>query len=180
MATRKIKWKNQMAGNIPAEDAYNEIERIRKANGGDLTIKNIIDAARNKNNVLHPQIFDKPIKAAAEEYYKSRAQLTLRMLVIEREDIDPLSGKTKVIEYRHICVVDEIQQHKTHVYSSTEEAMNDPDRRQRLIDAAVKELEAFEKKHADLIELDAVFKVIRIVSAQYGATAKQKPAQPMV
>jgi len=158
---RKIEWRSGVSAKIPAEDCYNELERIRSDNGGDLTAEIVVDAARPQGAVLHPQIFDKGMKAAAEEYYKDRARQTLGgLLVIYTEDV---AGETDRLEVRLYSGVEHRLTDSgrvAQIYSSTEEALQHSARREFVLAEALGAVVAWRKKYAALSELATIFQAI--------------------
>lgn len=68
---------------LKAEDAYEELERIREERG--LTPQNVVDESRPKEAVLHPA-FEWRDKVAAEEYRKHQARHIIRSVVVTRPE----------------------------------------------------------------------------------------------
>lgn len=155
-----VKWRTGAVGNIPAQDAYEALEVIRQETGGDLTAKVVVDAARPKGHMLHPQVFDRPVKDAAEQYYLERARSTIRSLVTVRT----VATQEDPVEVRVFSQVESgraVDSTRTaYVYSSTEEALQDPVRREYVLAEAIRQVAVWRKKYAALSELAQVFHAI--------------------
>lgn len=158
---RRITWRTGASAKIPADVCFEELERIRKENGGDLTAELIVEAARPRAAVLHPQVFDLPQKAAAEEYYKQRARKTMGDLVTVY--VDDTSAVPDRLEVRVFSTVEQRAGkggRMAEVYSSTEESLQDPARREYILAEAIQQVAAWRKKYAALSELAVIFHAI--------------------
>ncbi|KPK41331.1 MAG: hypothetical protein AMJ65_09665 [Phycisphaerae bacterium SG8_4] len=164
---RKIAWRSGSSAKIPAKDAFDELERIRAENDGDLSASIVVEAARPRDAVLHPQVFDRGVKAAAKEYYLYRARLTMRdLVVIYLEDV-PGSDEPKELEVRQYSTVAQKQGATgriAQIYSSTEEALEDPARREYVLAEAIAAVAKWRKKYAALSELAIIFRAIDKIS----------------
>ena len=162
-----LKWRAGTSAKVDAETAYNELERIRSGNNGDLTVDIVVEAARPKGAPLHPQIFDRSQAMAAAEYYKQRARETMNGIV-EVYSMDD-SEDSEVVEVRVFSTVEDVPSKSrgrtTKVYSSTEEALMDPMRREYVLAEALRQLAVFRKKYAALSELACVFHAIDEIAA---------------
>jgi flagellar motility protein MotE (MotC chaperone) len=158
IGARQIQWKAGYPARIPVEDAYAELELIRSANNGELTTDIVVERARDKKNVLHPQVFDLPQKAAAEQYYKSRAALMIRCVMVRFED-----GPEEPV--RMYQVIREEQSEVAHtrtakIYGDIEDALSDPEQRQFVLDRALADVARWREKYAALSELAEIFTVV--------------------
>jgi hypothetical protein len=156
-------WKKGSVGHVPADVAFAQLDRLRRKNHGDLTAELIVEDARPHDAVLHPQIFDRPQKAAAEEYYKQRARQTMQGLVVLRETEDSTPENLKVLEVRAFVTVEEKvgdSGRMTQIYSLTEEALQNPIRREFILAEAIRQVAVWRKRYAALSELAKVFRAI--------------------
>ena len=79
----KVTWKPGMRlGKIDAQDAYDEIERLREASGGFVSPEAIVEASRSEEAVLHPA-FEWDDAKAAREYRKDQARDVVTGLHVE-------------------------------------------------------------------------------------------------
>lgn len=155
---KQIQWAAGFPAKIPIEDAYAELELIRAANNGELTTNVVVERARDRKNVLHPQVFDLPQKAAAEEYYKSRARLMIRCVMVRFEDgpDDPVRMYQIVREEQS-----EVSNTRTaKIYGDIEDALSDPEQRQFVLERALADVAKWRDKYAALTELAGIFTVI--------------------
>jgi hypothetical protein len=156
--TTTIFWKPGSVHKIPAEDCYLELERVRAECDGDLSAADVVEAARPEGSVLHPQVFDKAPGEAAEQYYLARARSTMRSIVVEYtapERKDPITVRALSTVARV-----KVGSRSVQVYSSTEEALHDPERRKYLLSEAKRQLKVWRQQNAELTELAKIFKVI--------------------
>ena len=109
-----------------------------------LTAETLLDASRSEDAPLHNE-FEWDDAKAAESYRKTQASYLIRSLCVAAQDetsepvraVFALSGSA--------------------VYESVSVIMEDVDKRSSLLDMALKELSAFEKKYRILEELSEVF-----------------------
>lgn len=150
-----VSWARGYGAKIDVQDAHAELEDIRRSNDGELTANTVVERARDKRNVLHPQVFDRGQKRAAEEYYKENARRLIRAIVIRFDDgpEDP----TRIYQ----VVRDEESQvsnrRRAKFYSDISEALEDPVYRQYLLEHALNDARRWRKKYEVLEELADVF-----------------------
>jgi hypothetical protein len=120
-----------------SEKIYNELEILRQKNNGILEAGDVVNAARNKDNILHPY-FEWNDSLAGELYRLKQAGNIIRACV----------------------AVDEVTKEKTRVYVSLSEGGNnrvgyraivdvlaDDGLKQQLLEQALKELYHFKNKY---------------------------------
>lgn len=159
---REIRWRSGSSGRISAEACYEELDRIRHENEGDLTAEIVVEEARPSDSVLHPQIFDLGQKRAAEEYYRERARHTMRALVVVYQN-ETATQAPETIQVRAFSTVEQKLGESgrvTQIYSSTEEALQDPTRREYILAEAIRQVAVWRKKYAALSELATIFRAI--------------------
>ncbi len=158
MNAKSIEWADGFPAKVPASVAYDALEVIRLENGGELTAVNVVRHARDRNHVPHPQVFDRGSKAAAEEYYKDRARLLIRCVMVRYE-----GGPDEPTRIYHIVRegVSEVARTRTaKIYGDIEEALADPEQRRYVLEHALWDVERWRKKYAVLSELAEIFTAI--------------------
>ena len=127
---------------VSAEDCYSELQTL-----SEITPKNVVDLARNKNSKLHDD-FEWDNEIAGEKYRLSQAREMIQLLAFEpiKETHEP----TRVYQ---------ISTEKA-VYKPVEMILKNEDEYQNLLKRALAELQAFKKRYSTLIELEEVFKAI--------------------
>lgn len=146
------KWKN-FSYKTSADIAGEVCEELDRTVG--LTPENLVDASRPEDAPLHDE-FEWDDLAAAEEYRRVQARLLINNLsiVIEENKQEPVRAFFSLqCGFRK----------NSGTYESTITIMGDKEKREKLLDNAKKELEAFKKKYQMLSELANVFEAIDVV-----------------
>ena len=82
----QIRWAKGSRHKVKAEDAFQEIERIREVNGGLAKPSQIVDESRPDEAVLHPE-FEWRDPVAAEMYRQDQARRIVQTLkIVQVED----------------------------------------------------------------------------------------------
>jgi hypothetical protein len=153
----EIKWAAGSRFKTDAEVAHKEVERIRKANGGDVDPEAIVQAAKAKRNPLHNE-FEWDDKVAAHEYRLHRGRVLLSSIVVIRDDV--VSDRPQRV-YHHVKKKSEHPEEKPkRVYRTAEQCLQDDDTRAELLGRALKELISFRNRYRDLQELAVVLRGI--------------------
>lgn len=120
-----------------------------------LTPENLVDASRPEDAPLH-QEFEWNDELAAEEYRKTQARLLISNLsiVIEEQKQEPV---------RAFFSLQSGFRKNSGLYESTIMILGDDQKREKLLETAKKELEAFKKKYQLFSELADVFEAINLV-----------------
>jgi hypothetical protein len=151
-----FEWAPRSNISVDAQEAYVEIERIRKKYV-DPTAEDFLREFSRKKSILHDELqWDDA--AAANSHRTDQVRTILRSLyvsyseapniktrafvVIETEDVKPATGRP------------------VKVYSSKEDALVDPAMRSQLLDRALRELKSWRREYANLKELTDIFNVI--------------------
>ena len=143
-------WKTGARLGIAAQVAGEELERIRTHNNGRLESGMVVDAARAPESPLHPA-FEWDDEAAATAYRIEQAKYLIRsveVVVEDRPTATPLRAFVSVVR-------DEDRS-----YTSVSHAMADATLRQQVLVQALKELEAWRQRYAELVELASVMAAI--------------------
>lgn len=136
------------APNIEAQVAGEELERIRVHNNGRLENAHVVAAARDKKSPLHP-VFEWDDKKAAAAYRLDQAGDLIRAI-----DVVIVKDET---EARPIRAFVSVVRDKDRSYTSVQHALSDAELRAQVVAQAWAELEAWRKRHAELVEFAAVF-----------------------
>lgn len=128
-------------------------EELTKTVG--LTAKNLVDASRPETAPLHSE-FEWNNDIAAEKYREDQARYIIRHLVIIPDD-----GQDEPVR-AYITIRQGFEESKPydHIY----EIMQEPVKRNSLLDMAIHELNAFKKKYKTLTELAGVFEAIEKIA----------------
>jgi len=163
---KAISWAPGYGAKISAEDAHAELERIRARNRGELTSELVLEAARNKGNILHAQIFDCGTKAAAEEHYKANARKLIRSIHVTRLEMpkQPMRVYEAIREEPSAAS----RGRTTRVFSDVEESLQDPVHREYLLSRAMADASVWRRKYAALSELAQVFRALDKVAQKVG------------
>lgn len=144
------KWTSRSVVPVNAQTAGEELERIRVKNNGRLEPLDVVAVARDERNPLHPA-FEWDDVVAAEAYRVDQARYVIRSIevVVEPERSEkPVRAFVSVIRG------------EDRSYTSVSHAMSDPILRQQVLSAAMKEMEAWRTRYAELVELADVFAAI--------------------
>lgn len=149
-------WKSGYRAKCSVEEAFDVLEMIRKRDG-NITPKAVVDEARPKNSPLHPAIFEKSQKQAAEAHYLEEARKMIRSI----EVIYVKAPKAPAKQYSVVTQAPEKPDDKPRkVYQSTEEALKDPVMRDEILGNAIRDAITYRRKYAHLQELAQVFTAI--------------------
>jgi hypothetical protein len=133
---------------IAAQDAGEELERIRVKNNGRLENADVVDAAKRKTSPLHAA-FEWDDTKAAKAYRLDQAGDLIRA-------IDVVIVKDEG-EKRPIRAFVSVKRDTDRSYTSVQHALSDDELRAQVVAEAWAELEAWRKRHAELIEFAAIF-----------------------
>jgi hypothetical protein len=144
------KWKEGARVSIDPQTAGEEIERVRISQNGRLLAPDLVERARDPASPLHPA-FEWDDAAAAESWRVEQAKYLIRSIevLVDRQEIQ-----------QTIRAFVSVKRDDDRSYTSVSHAMEDPELRQQVLLAALKELEAWQNRHAELVELATVFAAI--------------------
>lgn len=142
------RWKPGSTAPLEAQAAGDEMERIRVRNNGRLTSELVVEAARDEDAPLHPA-FEWNDKRAAEAHRLEQARYLIRSIevVVDRGDPEPVPIRAFV----------NVQRDEDRSFTSTFHALSDVDLRAQVIASAWRELEAWRRRHAELVEFARIF-----------------------
>lgn len=144
------KWKSGSRVNLDPQAAGDELERLRIESGGALTPATVAQSARDESSVLHPA-FEWDDEKAADAYRTGQAQYLIRSIEVV---IDGAPSAEPTRAFVSVNVEDGRE------YISVIDAMADSNLRKQVLETALRELEAWQLRHAELTELANVFAAI--------------------
>lgn len=152
-----VGWKDgyTKSGKVDAQAAHREMERIRKAQGGDISPESVVDAARNSRSPLHGG-FEWDDTVAAESHRRDQARTMIRSLVVTYADAPRAPARVYEVVMRPASA----EEKPRRFYSSTEEVLADPDARAQLLSRVLKELVALRTRYKQLQELSVVWREV--------------------
>lgn len=135
---------------IDAQAAGEELERVRKAGGGNLTAVDVVEAARPRRSPIH-DAFEWDDRKAAGEYRKERARHMLRSLTVVIEE-----GPSPQPWHAYVVLEEQGKKH----YKSLQVALGYDSLRSQLLEKAKKEMNVWRRRYQYLHELAKVFEAI--------------------
>ena len=133
-----------------------ELEKIRKKHRGILRPRDVVDFARNEDTALHKR-FEWDDSRAAEQYRLVQAREIIRFTVeVYDENPEPI----------HCYVSFSDERRKGDSYRLLTEVMSDADHRQKLLDQAEREMDAWIQRYRQFSEFRPVFKAMESVKAK--------------
>jgi hypothetical protein len=153
----EVSWKDgySRSGRVDAKKAYAEIERLRKAGGGDVSPESLVAAARKARSPLHGG-FEWDDTAAANAHRLEQARNMIRSLVVIYEDAPRAQSRV----YEVVTRPAEGDEKPRRFYSSTEEVLADPEARARLLSDVLRQLVSLRSRYKQLQELAVVWREV--------------------
>jgi hypothetical protein len=140
-----------------------ELEQIRRANGGLLRPEDVVKFARNKRTALHGEFEWDDAKASAEyrlEQARKVIRVAVELLPSPHADQEPIRAYVSVAS-------DRVQPGGG--YRSITDVMTDDDLRAELVNDALGEVKRWRRKYERLRELVPIFRAIDKVEAKQEA-----------
>jgi hypothetical protein len=135
-----------------------ELQRLFDENGGTLTPEQIVETARAPENPLHDAFTWDDSEAAERWRHVEAAALLRRTFTVMRAPGN---------ELRYVRIAVSLPADRGGAgYRRTVEVLEDPTRRQEMMDMALRELAAFRKRYAELAELANLFGAIDELTEQ--------------
>lgn len=160
MTKDTVQWRQGSQVPIAAEVAHAEIERIRKAHGGNVTAAMLVETASKRGNKLHGAGFRWDDKEAAHNDRLAHARYILRSLMVVR--IESPKYPSRQYEVQRLPAK-EPNAPREQVYSTLEDILRDPLARGELLKRALGELIACRRKYHQLQELAIVWRELDTV-----------------
>lgn len=141
-------WKPGSKASVDAQIAGEELERLRTWHNGRLDAQIVVEASRDPGAPLH-SAFEWDDAKAAVEHRSQQASYLIRSieLVVDRPSEHPTPIRAFVSVVRD----------EDRSYTSTLHALSDPELRQQVVASAWRELEAWQRRHAELLEFAGIF-----------------------
>lgn len=144
-------WKDGSRKPGSAQTVGEALDRVRTANEGRLAPRDVVVAAQKSGSPLH-RYFEWQDNIAATKYRDGEARELIRSLVVIHEDMpDKLVAA-------FVCIEQGSQEFGA--YQATHIALANCESREYVLARALRELEAWKKKYADLSELAGVIACI--------------------
>ena len=169
----EVRWKRGSRfteANVPAEKAYAEIEKIKQANGGQLTAETLVEYGQaHTRSVMHKLIgmddgWDDA--SAAHRYRVMRAGNILRAIEVVYSDEQKEPVRAFSVDASNWSKKDS----KYKPYRATEDILKDETARASLLQSALNELIAFQRRYRALNELAIVIREIDVFMDEYHAS----------
>ena len=153
MAKEKYFWKDGYRAKVEAEVAHSVLSDLRRASGKQtVTAQELLDASRAEDAPLH-NCFEWDDSVAAEKFRLYQATKIIGSLMVTYIDDHPNQINTRF----NINVVPKGQPGE---YVTVEVALNTPAYRKKMLNDALRELQAFREKYHAYCELAEVFAAI--------------------
>lgn len=156
------RWRNGAHQKIDAQVAGERLEDLRVENDG-LTARVVLDDAKSESSPLH-EAFEWDDARAADEYRLEQARDLMASVTVVVHDHDEREQETRAF------VVVTVNETRT-VYTSVLVAMGDPSLRAQVIERAVRELGAWQRKYRELTELADLFRAIESQRSALGVAS---------
>lgn len=144
-------WKPEARTKVDPQIAGEELERIRTWNNGRLEARSVVEASRDPGAPLHGE-FEWNDRKAAGAYRVEQAKYLIRSITVIAEQAD---GPPQPIRAFVSVVRDDDRS-----YTSVEHALSDKELRTQVLRQAWNELEAWQRRYAELLEFAKVFAII--------------------
>ena len=147
---------------VPAQTVGEVCEKLEEEYG-EVTRQNLLDASRDKSSPTH-DLFEWRDDVAAEQWRlreSSKVLQCLKFTIITHDEK----------ERTQRAFVNVISKDTEGSYRSFDVAMTKKDLRAEVLKRALKELETFQAKYSELIELSAVFDAINSALNEFGGAA---------
>ena len=142
-------WRPGSHHKIPASVAGAECSRLESE--GRLTAEALVDENREEGTPLHDE-FEWRDVVAAEEWRKQQARMIINSLVVVSEQHEPVRAFVNLVA-------------ASPTYTSVHTAVSQTDTREMLLQNALRELIAFQKKYKNLTEFAELFAEIERLTA---------------
>src|SRR6185437_8437356 len=144
-------WKESTGGMpVSAQVAGMEIDRIRDNKGEYFTPHDVVVASISKTAPLHPA-FEWNDVIAASKFRDEQAKYIIRHLIVvkisepDEQDAPPIRA--------YVSIRDEDDKQR---YTTTTHAMSKPHLREQVLEQALRDLRAFERRYSEFLDLSGV------------------------
>jgi len=170
-------WKPFSNIQVSAQVVGDRLQGIADDNEGQLLASAVVDDARPESAPLHP-CFEWDDNQAAGLYREDQARYIIRKVVAVYEEAGKEPGTTVVHVARAFVHVEEGDSKH---YTGIVRAMSDDALREQVLTRAMKEVEDWRKRYAELVELSEIFAAIETMNRKpKKRTRKTKRSQQPV
>ena len=142
------------------------IERHAENNGGQIRPRTLLDEARAPRHALHPHIEWKDA-VAAEKYRLDQVRELIRIVKVIDSDTD---DETPRRAFLNLADKDD-----GHSYRTIKDVLNSADLQLRVLQAAERDLESFEERYRDLLEICELVRAAREAVKEKREAMEAKP-----
>lgn len=139
----------------PAQLVGQELDALQQANGGRLTARIVVEAARPIESPLHP-ILEWDDVRAAEMYREDQARHVLASIRIVQPRTDPRQAPTMIHAY--VSLTEDVGGEQQRAYVPVARMFEDADLLKQAVERAAAELRSFEDRYA---EFEAIARAAR-------------------
>lgn len=169
MEVQQISWKNGFVHRgIDPSEAYKCTEVLRAAGGGKLTPAAVVAEAKKKSSPIH-SLFEWDDSVAAKRFRVKQAGELISGLRVVYEESPEIETRAYEIETRAPVGKPDLQGRET-FYSTMDEILRDPEKRDALLIEAIRQLTAWRRKFAGITELQKVVESIDAAIVEIGST----------
>lgn len=156
MIEKKYSWRKSHG--VDAQTAGKVMEQIEERDG-EVTKESLLEEARDENSPIH-NCFEWNDGIAAERWRLDQARHMIQDLQVEVVQIDEAEKAPAFVNVS-------VRGAGGGRYKTTAIAMVNEDERRQVLQNAIKDLEALQKRHATLVELSAVYAEVRKVRQKF-------------
>lgn len=153
------------AKTLAPQVAGDALDKLQEGNGGRLTPRVVVDAARPIDAALHP-VFEWDDLRAAELFREDQARHVISSIRVVQPRTDPKAAPQMLHAY--VSLIEDLDGEKTRAYVPMTRVVNDPDLLQRALEQAGAELRALEDRYR---EFDAIARAVRAAREQVESAA---------
>jgi hypothetical protein len=129
-----------------------EIERVRESSGGSLAPRNVVDAARPADALLH-SYFDWSDASAGERYREMQASHLIRSIVVVQSDGIEVTAPVRAFVSIQESRADNDNPEEAGSYTSISEAVRIVSYREQMMRDALRDLDAYRMKYQLLADI---------------------------
>lgn len=172
-----------------AEEAAVELERIRKKQAGELNAKAVVEEARKKRHKFH-SFFEWEDEIAGQRWREAQARTLIGGIVVKFDD----KNETRAFQHVEIKGGDSRQEKPGEkrksdgskqarsttlsYYTSTEDALADPEKRAYILNRALREAESWRDRYRSMCELSGVFDAIETAREEHVPEPETEADEP--
>lgn len=148
----EIAWRTGSRHKVDPKVAHDELERVRRDAGGDLTPEAIVLASKRKRAVLHDE-FQWDDTIAGHNYRCIQARKIIQNIKVVYAEAPEVQTRAYEVTTRPAST----EEKERKVFRSVDEILSDPEARVELLGQAIKDAISFRHRYRGLQELAQVF-----------------------